>query len=42
LKSFIPSVRLCSDNAAMVGALAFEKAGELVLSGLDLDAYPRK
>jgi len=54
LKSFIPSARLCSDNAAMVGALAFEKLGEsgeyrdarkvreLILSGLDLDAYPRK
>ncbi len=54
LRPFIPSAKLCSDNAAMVGALAFEKLGatpdmsapgklkQLVVSGLELDAYPRK
>ncbi len=54
LRSFIPSAKLCSDNAAMVGALAFgkleasrdisgpRKFRELSAAGLDLDAYPRK
>jgi N6-L-threonylcarbamoyladenine synthase len=43
LPSFIPSPELCTDNAAMVAALASEKArilGEVPLS-LDLNAYPR-
>jgi N6-L-threonylcarbamoyladenine synthase len=41
--SFIPSPELCTDNAAMVAALAAEKVrvlGEIPLS-LDLNAYPR-
>jgi N6-L-threonylcarbamoyladenine synthase len=43
LPSFIPSPELCTDNAAMVAALAAEKMntfGEVPLS-LDLNAYPR-
>ncbi len=43
LPSFIPSLDLCTDNAAMVAALAVEKIhdlGEMSLS-LDLNAYPR-
>jgi N6-L-threonylcarbamoyladenine synthase len=43
LPSFIPSPELCTDNAAMVAALASEKIrvyGEVPLS-LDLNAYPR-
>lgn len=41
--SYIPSPELCTDNAAMVAALAAEKVkahGEFPLS-LDLNAYPR-
>ena len=43
LPAFIPSPEFCTDNAAMVAALASEKAhiqGEVPLS-LDLNAYPR-
>ena len=43
LPSYIPSPELCTDNAAMVAALAVEKAhvlGDVHLS-LDLNAYPR-
>jgi N6-L-threonylcarbamoyladenine synthase len=39
----IPSGKLCTDNAAMVGALALTRirAGVPVLPALELDAYPR-
>lgn len=43
LPSFVPSPELCTDNAAMVAALAAEKVntvGDVPLS-LDLNAYPR-
>ncbi len=43
IPSFIPSPELCTDNAAMVAALAAEKVdsvGDVPLS-LDLNAYPR-
>jgi N6-L-threonylcarbamoyladenine synthase len=43
LPAFIPSPKLCTDNAAMVGAVALRKFARdpgLVLD-LDLDAYPR-
>ncbi|MCX6559104.1 MAG: tRNA (adenosine(37)-N6)-threonylcarbamoyltransferase complex transferase subunit TsaD [Candidatus Aminicenantes bacterium] len=40
----VPSGKLCTDNAAMVGALALTKlaAGEPIPSALELDAYPRR
>jgi N6-L-threonylcarbamoyladenine synthase len=40
----VPSGRLCTDNAAMVGALALSKigAGEPIPAALELDAYPRR
>jgi len=43
LPAFIPSPKLCTDNAAMVAALALEKlkAGEMGSLSLDLNAYPR-
>jgi N6-L-threonylcarbamoyladenine synthase len=43
LPSFIPSPDLCTDNAAMVAALAAEKmnTGEDGTLSLDLNAYPR-
>lgn len=43
LPFFIPSPELCTDNAAMVAALALEKieSGEKFSSSLDLNAYPR-
>jgi N6-L-threonylcarbamoyladenine synthase len=43
LPAFIPSPKMCTDNAAMVAALALEKraAGILMSVDLDLDAYPR-
>ncbi|UCE41901.1 MAG: tRNA (adenosine(37)-N6)-threonylcarbamoyltransferase complex transferase subunit TsaD [Candidatus Aminicenantes bacterium] len=43
LPSFIPSPELCTDNAAMVAALAVEKinTGEELTLSLDLNAYPR-
>ncbi|MGB8953505.1 MAG: tRNA (adenosine(37)-N6)-threonylcarbamoyltransferase complex transferase subunit TsaD [Candidatus Aminicenantales bacterium] len=43
LNSFIPSPKLCTDNAAMVGALALERVRGQKGSALalDLDAYPR-
>lgn len=43
LPAYIPSPRLCTDNAGMVGALAWKKyklQGSAVLD-LELDAYPR-
>jgi len=50
LPSFIPSAKLCTDNAAMVGALALEKlkdrgCGESLYKesfNLEIDAYPRR
>ena len=43
LPAFIPSPKMCTDNAAMVAALALEKraAGIPMSVDLDLDAYPR-
>ncbi|MGQ9800492.1 MAG: tRNA (adenosine(37)-N6)-threonylcarbamoyltransferase complex transferase subunit TsaD [Candidatus Saccharicenans sp.] len=43
LPSFVPSPRLCTDNAGMVGALAWKKylAAPVSTTDLDLDAYPR-
>jgi N6-L-threonylcarbamoyladenine synthase len=43
LPAFIPSPKMCTDNAAMVAALALEKraAGIPMSIDLDLDAYPR-
>ena len=43
LKAFIPSPKLCTDNAVMVAALAVEKIrqGKRQCLSLDLDAYPR-
>ena len=43
LAAFVPSPKLCTDNAAMVGAVAlrkFARRPDLTLD-LDLDAYPR-
>ncbi len=44
LPAFIPSPKLCTDNAAMVAAVAFKKsrAGLAGPLDLDLDAYARK
>ncbi|MDI6849090.1 MAG: tRNA (adenosine(37)-N6)-threonylcarbamoyltransferase complex transferase subunit TsaD [Candidatus Saccharicenans sp.] len=43
LPSFVPSPRLCTDNAGMVGALAWKKfqVSPAAAVDLDLDAYPR-
>ncbi len=43
LKFYIPSPKLCTDNAAMVGGLALEKlrSEKKQVPALDLDAYPR-
>ncbi len=43
LDAYVPSPRLCTDNAAMVGALAIKKLARRPVTGpdLDLDAYPR-
>jgi len=43
LQSYIPLPEFCTDNAAMVAALALEKikGGERTASALDLNAYPR-
>ncbi len=43
LVGFVPSPALCTDNAAMVAALAIEKmrAKKKVRLSLELDAYPR-
>jgi N6-L-threonylcarbamoyladenine synthase len=43
LPAFIPSPKMCTDNAAMVAALALEKraAGIPMSVDFDLDAYPR-
>ncbi len=44
IPSYIPSPELCTDNAAMGGALALEKLKQDPEPGLDLslDAYPRR
>jgi N6-L-threonylcarbamoyladenine synthase len=43
LPAFIPSPKLCTDNAAMIAAVALERleAGVTAPRDLDLDAYPR-
>jgi N6-L-threonylcarbamoyladenine synthase len=43
LDFYIPSPKLCTDNAAMVGGLALEKlrSEKIPAFSLDLDAYPR-
>ncbi|MGB9764883.1 MAG: tRNA (adenosine(37)-N6)-threonylcarbamoyltransferase complex transferase subunit TsaD [Candidatus Saccharicenans sp.] len=43
LPAYIPSPRLCTDNAGMVGALAWKKYQQTpdITLDLDLDAYPR-
>ncbi|MDD8030910.1 MAG: tRNA (adenosine(37)-N6)-threonylcarbamoyltransferase complex transferase subunit TsaD [Acidobacteriota bacterium] len=44
LPAYVPSPRLCTDNAAMVGALGWKRyqASPERATDLDLDAYPRK
>jgi N6-L-threonylcarbamoyladenine synthase len=48
LTPYVPSVKLCTDNAAMVGALAIEKFKKPEIEGgkeaidLTIDAYPRR
>ncbi|NOR16066.1 MAG: tRNA (adenosine(37)-N6)-threonylcarbamoyltransferase complex transferase subunit TsaD, partial [Candidatus Aminicenantes bacterium] len=44
LSAYIPSPNLCTDNAAMVAALAVEKLRQGLEPGLDLsiNAYPRR
>jgi tRNA A37 threonylcarbamoyltransferase TsaD len=43
LDAYVPSPKLCTDNAAMVGALAIKKFASRpdTITDLDLDAYPR-
>jgi N6-L-threonylcarbamoyladenine synthase len=44
LERAVPSPKLCTDNAAMVGALAWAKiksSKKAIPPSLDLDAYPR-
>jgi N6-L-threonylcarbamoyladenine synthase len=43
LPAFVPSPKLCTDNAAMVAAVALRKFARQPVAGpdLDLDAYPR-
>ena len=43
LDAYIPSPKLCTDNAAMVGAVAIKRfaAHPVTLTDLDLDAYAR-
>jgi N6-L-threonylcarbamoyladenine synthase len=43
LAAYVPSPKMCTDNAAMIAAVALEKlaSGTVFTSGLDLDAYPR-
>ncbi|HRD02991.1 MAG TPA: tRNA (adenosine(37)-N6)-threonylcarbamoyltransferase complex transferase subunit TsaD [Candidatus Saccharicenans sp.] len=43
LPAYVPSPRLCTDNAGMVGALAWKKykMEETLKLDLELDAYPR-
>jgi N6-L-threonylcarbamoyladenine synthase len=43
LDAYVPSPKLCTDNAAMVGALAVKRFAARPSEGpdLDLDAYPR-
>ena len=43
LDAYVPSPKLCTDNAAMVGAVALKKQARLPAAApdLDLDAYPR-
>ncbi len=40
LKIFVPPPRLCTDNAAMVAALAYKKLKEGEISSLSLEAQP--
>ena len=40
LKIFVPPPRLCTDNAAMVAALAYKKLKEREISSLSLEAQP--
>jgi N6-L-threonylcarbamoyladenine synthase len=43
LPAYVPSPKMCTDNAAMIAAVGLEKylAGETGTINLDLDAYPR-
>jgi N6-L-threonylcarbamoyladenine synthase len=43
LDAYVPSPKLCTDNAAMVGAAALKKFARcpVIKPDLDLDAYPR-
>ena len=37
---FVPPLKLCGDNAAMIGCAAYYKYKAQGADGLDLDAYP--
>ena len=41
LDAYVPSPKLCTDNAAMVGAVALKKQARFPAAAPDLDAYPR-
>ena len=43
LEAYVPSPKMCTDNAAMIGALALKKHARSPVAApdLDLDAYPR-
>jgi N6-L-threonylcarbamoyladenine synthase len=43
LPAYVPSPKMCTDNAAMIAAVAMEKlaSGAIFTPDLDLDAYPR-
>lgn len=38
---YYPSLELCTDNAAMIAGIGFQYIGSGMVSGLDLNAFPR-